>query len=107
MLGGQQVLPERGKTAVASGAHLGELAFQVFAHGTDDFSFGHSGRRCSPGQTETRQAPSPTTIVLTQVLFMLESRTAILEPARAQTIPPSKHPMQPHVAVDAAWVPFA
>src|ERR1019366_8518944 len=59
MLGGQQVLPERGKTAVASGAHLGELAFQVFAHGTDDFSLGHSGRRCSPGQTETRQAPVP------------------------------------------------
>lgn len=49
MFGGQQVLPERGKTAVASGADLGELAFQVSAHGPDDFSFDHSGRRCSPG----------------------------------------------------------
>ena len=60
MLGGQQVFPERGKTAVASGAALGELAFQVFAHGADDFSFGHAGRSCSSGQTETRPALAPT-----------------------------------------------
>ena len=49
MCGGQQVLPERGKTAAATGADLWEKAFQVFAHDPHDFSFGHRGRRYSPG----------------------------------------------------------
>ena len=60
MCGGQQVLPERGETAVACGADLWEKPFQVLTHDPDDLSLGHRRCTCSPDWNAARSAFAPT-----------------------------------------------